>query len=353
MLRLHTPELAEYRVESGASASERGAFPGRVPAAFFAIAVGLFGLGNDWRAAAGLWRLPSVIGEVAMVLGTLLSMTLTVLYAAKWVWARESAREEWSHPVQCCFVGLMPASWQLAGLALRPYGPAVANTLFWIGVAGYVAFMVDRIATLWSGGRNPLATTPVLYLPAVAGSFITSIVAAAFGYPTIATISFGAGFFSWLALESVLLHRLLVHEPLDGRLVPTLGIQLAPPTVGCVAYLGITTGPADPFALMLFGYGLLQALVLVRLTPRFVRQPFAPSFWAFSFGAASLALAAVRIAARSDGHTGITRLAIGLFVAANVVVGAILVRTILLVVRGRLLPPAPIAVSAVGFTPPS
>ena len=47
------------------------------------------------------------------------------------------------------------------------------------------------------------------------------------------------GYRAALALESVILHRLLVHDALAVPLLPTLGMQLAPPAVGCVAYLGL------------------------------------------------------------------------------------------------------------------
>jgi tellurite resistance protein len=48
------------------------------------------------------------------------------------------------------------------------------------------------------------------------------------------------GYRAALALESVILHRLLVHDALAVPLLPTLGMQLAPPAVACVAYLGLT-----------------------------------------------------------------------------------------------------------------
>jgi len=67
---------------------------------------------------------------------------------------------------------------------------------------------------------------------------------------------------------------------------PTLGIQLAPPTLGCSAYLSITSGPPDLIAQMLLGYGVFQALLLIRYfpessgnpsPPRAGRSPSAPS----------------------------------------------------------------------------
>jgi tellurite resistance protein len=127
------------------------------------------------------------------------------------------------------------------------------------------------------------------------------------------------GYGAALALESVFLHRLLVHDALAVPLLPTLGIQLAPPVVGCVAYLGLTAGTPDRVALALLGYGLLQALVLARLVPRIRAQPFAASCWAATFGVTALATAALRMTARGAEDLGWR--AAGLFVVANLVVG--------------------------------
>ena len=290
-----------------------------------------------------------------MLMAVVAWLSVSLLYLAKWLWARDAARREWNHPVQCCFVALGPLTTMLAALAAHRYLPATARAVFWLGASAQVTFMIHRVGTLWSGRRDPLTTTPVLYLPAVAGNFVCAIVAAALGYRLLATLAFGAGLFSWLALESVVLHRLLVHESIEKRLLPSLGIQLAPPAVGCVAYLGLYDGAADRFSVMLLGYGLLQALVLLRLAPLIRTAPFAASYWAFTFGATALALAAIRIADRTpidEERAALSSLAAMLFVAANVLVGVIFARTVLLSVRGQLLPLAAVITPEPGAVSP-
>ncbi|QJR34058.1 dicarboxylate transporter/tellurite-resistance protein TehA [Gemmatimonas groenlandica] len=310
----------------------------RTPASFFAVALGVAGLGGDWRAASELWGLPSFVGEAIMAAAVLVWLMIAALYAGKWIVARDAALTEWRHPVQCCFIALGPVATMLVALAVRPYNDVVARVLFAVGAVSQVGFAVWRTGGLWDGGRDPLATTPVLYLPTVAGSLVLGTVAGTLGHTTLAALALGAGFFSWLALESIILHRLLVHEPLSPALLPTLGIQLAPPTVGCVAYLGITRGPPDLFALALLGYGLLQAGVLLRIAARLRTQPFTLGFWAFSFGVTALAQGAIRVVAR--GAVELEVLSIALFTVANIVIAALALRTLLQVSRGRLLPPA-------------
>jgi tellurite resistance protein len=127
---------------------------------------------------------------------------------------------------------------------------------------------------------------------------------------------------------------------------PTLGIQLAPPAVGAVAYLAITTGTPDLFAHALIGYALLLTLILLRMLPWIGKQPFAASYWAFSFGATALATAPLRMIERGDvGPMAV--LAPGLFVFANLVIAVLAIGTLYLLFVGQLLPasaaPAPVA----------
>jgi tellurite resistance protein len=261
------------------------------------------------------------------------------MYAAKWMWHRDDALAEAAHPIQCCFIALVPVSTLLVSEALLPYSRAAAIVLFALGAAGSVAFSVWRHGGLWKGGRDPSTTTPVLYLPAVGGNFVAAAAAGALGWTAVGQVFFGAGFFAWLALESVILHRLLVADGLAVPLRPTIGIQLAPPAVGLVAYLSVTEGDPGLAATMLFGYALLQGLIRLRLLPWIRQQPFAPSYWALTFGVGTLALAAERMADRGVMGAA-TFLAPVLFVVANGVIASIAVGSIVQLARGKLLPPA-------------
>jgi tellurite resistance protein len=310
-----------------------------VPASYFGIVLGLAGLGGAWRHAALVWGLPSLAGEALMLIAAVIWALLFALYVAKWIFAREAALQELGHPVQCCFVGLIGVATMLVAMAALPYSRLAAQILFALGASFTAGFAVWRTGILWQGGRDPAATTPVLYLPTVAGAFVTATAAAALGYRDWGQLAFGAGLFSWFAIESVLLHRLYTVAAMPAALRPTLGIQLAPPVVGAVAYLSVTTGAPDLLAYAMLGYGLLQALLLLRLLPWIRQQPFAPSYWAFTFGATALASAPIVMVERGA-TDAVASIAPYLFVAANIVVGLIAIATVGLMFQGRLLPKA-------------
>ena len=312
---------------------------GAIPVSFFGIAVGALALANLWRVAIRLWHWPAAIGTITTVAALVVWLVILVAYAQKWRTHATDARAELQHPVQSSFVALGPVSSMLAAQLLQPHAYKLALVLFSVAALAQLALGAYLHGRLWQGGRKPELITPAIYLPTVAPSFVAGTTAAAFGFYQLGGLFFGAGVLFWLAIESLILHRAAVHEPLPEALRPTLGIQLAPPVVGGVTYLALTSGASDLFSLMLLGYGLYQALLLLRLLPWIRQQPFVPGYWAFSFGVAALPTMALRMVER--GTTGAVAWAAPvLFVVANVIVAMLAAKTLELLVRGKLVPPA-------------
>ncbi len=311
-----------------------------VPAAYFGMVLGLVGLGAAWRFAALYNGMSSLPGEGFMALGVFVWTALTCVFAYKWLFRRDAALAEARHPVQGCCVGLFPCATMLAGLALVPYSRTAALWFIVSGAIGQSAFAVWRSAGLLRGRHTPEAATPALYLPAVAGNLISAITLGSAGCPEWGILFLGAGFFSWLSLESATLARLRSLGELPAPQRPLLGIQIAPPLVACTAYLAVNGGVPDLFAQALYGYGLLQLLFMIRLWRWICEQPFSPAFWSFSFGVASLATAGLRLAAHDpQGPFGL--LGRPLFLFANLAIGLLILATLIRIVQGRFVVPPP------------
>ena len=308
-----------------------------MPASFFGIAVGSLALGNAWRVAARIWPVPAGVADVLTFTALAVWVVVLAAYARKWYAQRSQARDEWQHPLQSSFTALGPVSSLLAANALLAYSHAAALVVFAIAVVAQLALGIHLHGRFWQGGRSPELTTPAVYLPAVAPSFVAATAAASFGWQQVGMLFFGAGLLSWLAIESLILHRAAVHAPLPEAQRPLLGIQVAPPVVGGVSYMAVTHGAPDLFAYALLGYGIYQALLMLRLLPWIRRQPFAPSYWAFTFAAAALPTLAMRMVER--GATGVIEwLAVALFVASNALIGLIAWKTVRAWIGGRVLP---------------
>ncbi|GLK70002.1 dicarboxylate transporter/tellurite-resistance protein TehA [Ancylobacter dichloromethanicus] len=308
-----------------------------VPVSFFGIVLGLCGLGGSWRAAHALWGTPALIGEAFMAAGALVWAAMLLLYVLKWSLARPAALEELCHPVQSGFIGLAGVATLLVSIAAAPYARGVAVALLLAGAAFTVGFGIWRTGDLWRGERDPAAATPVMYLPLVAGSFVTGTACGVLGFTDWGQLAFGAGLFSWLAMESVLLNRFQHGAALPPAQRPTLGIQLAPPVVGAVTYLSLTSDGPDIFAQALVGYGLLQLLLIARLLPWILRQPLSAAYWAFTFGLTALATSTLQLVERGASGALATLAPLLLALASGVVVLTSL-HSLWQLASGRLLP---------------
>ena len=310
-----------------------------IPASFFGMVLGLVGLGGNWRLATRLWGMSPVIGETIMAVAFVVWLLVSASYTLKWCLHRDAAVEEATHPVQCCFIGLAPATTALMAVVLAPHSHGLAMVALVVGGVGHVLFSIWRLGGMLQGGREVTTVTPVIYLPSVAGNFITAIAAGTLGYPSWGVLFFGAGVFAWLALESVIVNRLFHAQPLPLPLRPTLGIQLAPPVVAVAAWLANASGEPVLLVQATWGYGMFQFLLLARLIPWIAEQPFSPAYWAFTFGVTALSGTALTMTSR--GLTGaIPQLAPVLFVVTNLVLAAIIVGTVIRAFQGKLFPAA-------------
>lgn len=307
-----------------------------LPAGYFGMVLGTIGMGFAWRYASTIWPVSHRVGDGLVLLAIVMWSLLSVAFISRAIRFPWSVWQEMKHPVASSFVSLFPATTMLVAIGLVPWFRPLAVTLFSTGVCMQLAYAAWQSAGLWRGQHPGDATTPGLYLPTVANNFISAMACGALGYNDAGMVFLGAGIFSWLSLEPVILQRLRSNGELPMPLRTSLGIQLAPALVACSAWLSVNGGEADTFAKLLFGYGLLQLLFMLRLMPWYLKQPFNASFWSFSFGVSALATTGLHL---GHTHSGgfFSALAIPLFIFTNLIIALLLIRTFLLLVRGKLL----------------
>ncbi|MEI7784445.1 MAG: dicarboxylate transporter/tellurite-resistance protein TehA [Betaproteobacteria bacterium] len=311
-----------------------------IPVSFFGMAVGVLAWGHAWRVATEVWPLPPVLAWGAAVSGLLIWLAVLFAYGLKWWRARQSARLELDHPVQSAMAALGPVSTMLAAITLLPLVPQLAWALLGLALCAQLLLGLWLVGRIWQGGRSPETLNASVYLPAVAQNFVAATASATLGWTTVGALFFGAGVFSWLALQPLVLSRAATLAPVMPAQRPLQGIELAPSVVGGLSYLALTSGPPDLLAKMLLGYGLYQGLLALRLLAWTRQAGFAPTYWAFSFGVMALATMALRFLDRAPQELIWQWLAPILFAGANLVMALLLWHTTALARQGRLLPSA-------------
>ena len=322
----------------GTNQSPKGsAWLARLPVGIFAISVGLFGLVAAWRRAAAFgWQ---IAGDVASVLiwpvGAIWCLSL-ILYALKCKRHFQAVKREYLHPVQGSLQALVPLSILLAIIQFNQPGQGVWLILAIIALGLHVVIALRVVTTLATGLMPSNAITPALYLPVVGGALIGAMTLAALAYPGWAAMLFGTGLSGWALLEARILSKLF-EGPMPEPLRPTIGVELAPPAIATLTAAVIW--PRLPADVLMIGLGVsLAPLVGVLARYRWWRNvPFSIGFWSFSFPLAALASAILEAV-----HRGGWPLWIGIsaLLATTAVIVFLTIRTIILMLRGRFLPPA-------------
>lgn len=307
------------------------------PVTFFAIVMGLAGLALALHAGEAALGVPGVVSDIAYYVAAAVFIVIALFYVAKAVRHGGAVAAEWGHPVKLAFFPAISISLLL--LATASIGRAdTAAEMLWLVGAGMQAVLTIAVVTGWIGTRSFLHghLSPAWFIPAV-GNVIVPIAGAQLGYAELSWYFMSVGLVFWIVLLALVINRLVFHDPLPGRLQPTLVILIAPPAVAFVAWVRLV-GQVDPFALILLNAAYFFTLLVAVQLPRIVRLPFALSFWALSFPFAAITIASFVYAGMADSAAH-RAFGAGLLAVLVVVIAALAIRTLKAIAAGEICKP--------------
>ena len=268
-----------------------------VPIGMFGAVMGLAGLGLSARAAATVWpgvfRAPAYFTELWVALGVLAFVFLSFSYVLKLVKNPKAVREEFSNPVTIGFCGALPVGMFLVAGGLGPYLHFIAEIIWWAGYALLLAFQVWALSR-WLAGGIELAQVNAGWLIILVGGIVAPGPGIALGHAEASRFIFGVTAAAALPLMALLLYRAVVAAPLPAPLRPSWFVLLVPPSL--IYANGIALDSSFVFLEVLFPAALILALALLLASRDFLKWPYGPAWWAFTFPLDALAYAAARYA---------------------------------------------------------
>jgi tellurite resistance protein len=301
---------------------------------FFAIGMGMLGLTLATRAAERAFTLPNFASLAVLVLSVVLLVAVTLGYGVKALTHPAEVKAEWHHPVRIAFFPAISISLLLLATALYDLMPGAAHVVWLLGAAlqGVLALAV---ISAWIGHRSFQAgqLTPAWFIPAV-GNVIVPLAGARLGYTEISWLFFSGGLMFWVVLLTLVMNRLMFHEPLPGKMLPTLMILVAPPAVAFTAWLRLS-GEVGPFGHFLLSVAYVFVLIVTTQVGKLRNMPFALSWWALSFPLAALTIASFGYA-EAAGSAAHRAIGAGLLALLLAVVAGLILRTGLAIRAGTI-----------------
>ncbi|TCS65806.1 tellurite resistance protein [Primorskyibacter sedentarius] len=308
------------------------------PVTFFACVMGLAGLTLALHRAELSFGWGNTASSAALAVTLMVFVLISAVFTMKALRKTKDFAAEWHHPVKLAFFPAISISLLLISAALLPMAEGIARIVWLVGATAQGALTL-AVLSGWIGHRpfQPMHISPAWFIPAV-GNVVVPIAGIPLGFAETSWMFFSAGLMFWLVLLTLVMNRLIFHDPLPARLYPTLVILLAPPAVAFLGWLQLNGGVLDPMARVLYGLTLVFLGLVLTQAPGLIRLPFAISWWALSFPVAGLTIATLRFAELSGSRAHL--IAGSIFLAALCVIMAGLVaRTVLAILRDEICRP--------------
>lgn len=313
---------------------------------WYAVPMGLGGLALAWHRAAPL------MGEMALgislVLGLVAAAVLAALLLASGLRLRrhpEAWGEDCRHPVRHTFIATLPISLMLlATVAVALLGPHPASrALWWLGSLSQLGVTWWVLSRWWRGnkpggqGLQWASITPALFIPVV-GNVLAPLAGVPLGDDHWAAAQYGMGLMFWPVALVLLLVRVAVQGMFPERLLPTVFIVIAPPTL--VGLGALQLGAPPVLGWVCWGMAVFSFLWAASQAGRVRDLPFGMPHWGMSFPLAALAAFTLRLAT-----PGSLLAVLGpvLLALASLVVLALAMATLRGLRDGSLLAPEPVA----------
>ncbi len=269
------------------------------PVSLFSTVMGTAGLAIAWKKAHAVLGLPAPVWQALAALASGLFVLLAVVYAIKLARHPAAVAAERGHPIRLNFFPTISIGILLLAIVWAEEAPLVAGGLWALGASMHLAFTLMAMSSWIHHTHYDIKhANPAWFIPVV-GNIIVPVAGVKFAPLEISWFFFSIGLVFWLVLLTIVMYRLFFHEPLPVRLTPTLFILLAPPSVGFIAYTGLTD-QLDAFGRVLYYTALFLTLLLSTNAMRFFRVPFFISAWAYSFPLAAMTIATQVMYARTQ-----------------------------------------------------
>jgi len=262
------------------------------PISFFAVVMGMAGATIAWKRTENIWNLNDLVSSLLLSVSTLVFLAIFVAFAIKMITYPKEIQKEFKNITKLSFFPAISISLILLSIAWLELSTILSSVLWYAGTILQFIFSV-AIISIWIRHQSLEinAISPAWFIPVV-GNILVPVAGVVHAPMEVSWFFFSAGLIFWIALFTTLLYRLIFHNPLPERLLPTLFILIAPPAVGFISYIKLA-GSIDPMARILYYFGLFIFLLMIPQLKMLSRIKYYLYWWAYTFPLAALTIATI------------------------------------------------------------
>jgi len=259
--------------------------------AFFASVMGFWGLTLATHKLEEVFKLHFHASYYILLFSFAYFIAISILYIIKIFLNFSDVKADFHHPVKSNFFPWIGKIFFIFSIAFFTYSEDFSRYLFFLGVIFQLFFTIIILRRWIVKDMDIKAMNPLWFLPIV-GNMITPIAWVKLGYIEFSLFMFAVGFILWCVLFTVIMNRIIFHNPLPQKLLPTLFILIAPPAIGFISYTTLAW-EMTMFGKMLYYFSLFMFFIILSKINILSKVKFFLSWWAYSFPMAALTIATI------------------------------------------------------------
>lgn len=264
------------------------------PVALFSGVMGFSALTVVAKNMEHLWNINHMISTVLLIMSVIFFVLNGVIFLYRYVYFRQDVHLDFNHPIKMNFFPTISISLLLLSVSFIDISSRLSFAIWLVGaLLQLILTLVIMTKLIWRDGLQMGQFTTVSFIPIVGNA----VVPIAGSYHVIADVNwffYSVGMILSLVFLTIFINRLFFHPALPEKMLPTLFILLAPPSVGFVAYLNLT-GELNVFSYSLYGFAFFTILLLLLQLKHILKVPFGIPWWSILFPSSAFTIATIQM----------------------------------------------------------
>ena len=296
------------------------------PISFLAIGLGLIGFTLAWQKAEQILGMPFAASTYLLYFSLIVIVVILGTYSLKIIKHYSEVKKEFNHPIKLNFYPILAKLFLITSIIYLESNLALSRYLWWIGVVVQFIFTIIIMSAWIQHEKFKIQhINPSWFIPVV-GSIIIPIAGVRHFSPELSWFFFSLGLFWWFILMTLVMNRVIFHNPIPDKLIPTMFILFAPPVIGFISLTKLYGG-LNPGGNLLYYFGLFLFILVLFQARMFLKIKFYLSWWAYSFPLDALVIGTL-LMYHASGLAFFKYAAMVMFILLNLVILVLIIKTI-------------------------
>lgn len=254
------------------------------------VVLGLIGFTLALQKSEQIFNYPRNIYGFFLYFTLVVFAIILIVYIIKIIKFPREFKKEFLHPVKINFFPILAKIFLILSIVFLNINMFGSKISWIIGTVLQLFFSIV-ILSIWIRHSTFKAQhlSPAWFMPIV-GNVMVPIAGVAHGFVELSWFFFSIGLVMWLVLFTIVFNRMIFHDPIPDKLIPTFFIIFAPPAIAFIASVKLF-GSVQPMGKILYFISLFFFMLIIAQVKLFSKIKFYLSWWAYSFPTSAISIA--------------------------------------------------------------